>query len=628
MTVKIAIGSIVLAVAISWAGLYFYWSTQYKDRIYPGVTVGSIDLSGATINQANNIIQARVDKLSLSDFSFDYDGQVSVISITPPSPDSASSYPLVTFETSEIVETAFGQPEERTFFKYLTKHLITRTGKKVKPIYNLQEDSLNNQLATLYTEFITKPQNAYFSVKQTPGGKIELVSNPEKTGVTINFEELTNQIRKNLDDLNNSPITVNLINIEPEIRLSDLKGWESEALKLINANSLTLKIDEITSAEIKGKKSWAVPTNQLATWLKIEKTTNRTEVTLDQEKVATFLDEVVSPDINQDVVLPRFEIKDGKVTSWQTGQPGYRLDVTASAAIVSSAFSKGENEIVLITEKITPTSLTNDVDFQIKEIIGTGHSRFSGSPKNRRHNISVGAASLHGLLIKPDEEFSLLEALGEIDGTTGYLTELVIKGDKTVPEYGGGLCQVGTTVFRSALDSGLPITERRNHSYRVSYYEPAGTDATIYDPAPDFRFINDTGNYILIQTRIEGDDLYFDFWGVSDGRIATITDPVIYNIVKPPPTKIIETDSLAPGEKKCTESAHSGADAYFDYTVIYPEHATTTPIKTRRFSSHYMPWQAVCLVGREATSTPIIIGDEATTTPETSASTSSSTALE
>jgi vancomycin resistance protein YoaR len=259
-------------------------------------------------------------------------------------------------------------------------------------------------------------------------------------------------------------------------------------------------------------------------------------------------------------------------------------------------------------EKISAESLAADNDFRIKEIIGTGHSRFAGSPVNRRHNIKVGAASLHGLLIKPGEDFSLLKALGTIDDTTGYRTELVIKGDKTVPEFGGGLCQIGTTVFRTALASGLPISERRNHSYRVAYYEPAGTDATIYDPAPDFRFVNDTGNYILIQARLAGDDLYFDFWGVRDGRVATATAPTIYNIVKPEPTKIIETTELAPGEKKCTESSHNGADAYFDYTVTYPEGATTTPVQTRRFNSHYIPWQAVCLVGVAATSTPAVAG--------------------
>jgi len=174
---------------------------------------------------------------------------------------------------------------------------------------------------------------------------------------------------------------------------------------------------------------------------------------------------------------------------------------------------------------------------------------------------------------------------------------------------------VATTVFRSALGSGLPITSRRNHSYRVSYYEPAGTDATVYDPWPDFKFLNDTNNYVLIQSRIEGNDLYFDFWGTEDGRISTTTYPVIYNITPPPPTRIVETDELEPGQRKCTESAHNGADAYFDYIVTYPEGATTTPRQEVRFNSHYIPWQEVCLVGKEDviedTEEPIILDGEA-----------------
>ncbi len=90
---------------------------------------------------------------------------------------------------------------------------------------------------------------------------------------------------------------------------------------------------------------------------------------------------------------------------------------------------------------------------------------------------------------------------------------------------------------------------------------------------------------------------------------------MVYNIVKPPATKIIETDTLKPGEKKCTERAHNGADAYFDYTVIYPEGATTTLEQTRRFKSHYVPWQEVCLVGKSASSSP------ATSTPPVATST-------
>ena len=169
----------------------------------------------------------------------------------------------------------------------------------------------------------------------------------------------------------------------------------------------------------------------------------------------------------------------------------------------------GDN--LLIVEVDPVEKLENFNDLGIKELLGSGHSNFYGSSANRRHNIRVGSNKLSGMIIKPGEEFSLVKALGDVNKETGYLFEMVIKGNKTVPEYGGGLCQVATTLFRAALQSGLPITERRNHSYRVSYYEPAGTDATIYSPHPDLRFINDTGNNILIQARFESNDIYFDF---------------------------------------------------------------------------------------------------------------------
>jgi vancomycin resistance protein YoaR len=233
------------------------------------------------------------------------------------------------------------------------------------------------------------------------------------------------------------------------------------------------------------------------------------------------------------------------------------------------------------------------------ELLGTGYSNFSGSPNNRRHNIATGSAALHGLVIPPDKEFSLGEALGPIEKETGYLPELVIKGDKTVPEYGGGLCQVGTTTFRAAMASGLPITERRNHSYSVSYYLEnglPGTDATIYPPHPDLRFLNDTGQYILIQVRSAGNDLYYDLWGKPDGRIAERTTPRIWDRVSPPPTKEVETTDLAPGVRKCTERAHTGLKAEFTYTVKY----ANGEIKEQVFRSTYKPWQEVCLVGKAA----------------------------
>jgi vancomycin resistance protein YoaR len=444
----------------------------------------------------------------------------------------------------------------------------------------------------------------------------ELINNQEKIGKEINKDELFKDLRSNLNIFNNNTIVIKTRSKYPEVKQSDLELIRSQVQLIIDAGDLNVFYNDAK----KGKLSWKIDTKEIVTWISIKKGGDIFQIDFNIDKIKDYLLKNIADEINEDAVLPRMEVKNGKVASWQQGASGREVDIEASADLLAKKLFGSEREAELIVKDINIDELVSENNFQIKEIIGTGHSNFAGSPTNRRHNIKVGAAAVQGLLISPGEEFSLVENLGEIDAAAGYLPELVIKDNKTIPEYGGGLCQIATTIFRSALASGLPISARRNHSYRVSYYEPAGTDAAVYDPWPDIKFINDTGNYVLIQSRIEGNDIYFDFWGTSDGRVATTTKPVVYNIVTPKPTKFVETDSLAPGEKKCTEHAHNGADAYFDYTVIYPAGATTTPEQTTRFNSHYVPWQEVCLIGKTATSTPAT-SSNASSTPATSSTT-------
>src|SRR5690606_16105406 len=112
--------------------------------------------------------------------------------------------------------------------------------------------------------------------------------------------------------------------------------------------------------------------------------------------------------------------------------------------------------------------------------------------------------------------------LGDVDAANGYLPELVIKDNTTTPEYGGGICQVSTTVFRAAMQSGLDIVNRKNHSYPVAYYGAPGYDATVYSPAPDFMFRNDMTTPVLLKTSVVGTRVIFEVWGTSDGRQVTI----------------------------------------------------------------------------------------------------------
>jgi len=183
---------------------------------------------------------------------------------------------------------------------------------------------------------------------------------------------------------------------------------------------------------------------------------------------------------------------------------------------------------VIAAQKLLPKITLNQTnDLGINVLLGQGTSNFYGSPKNRVHNIKTGVAKFNGLIINPDEEFSFNALLGGSGPEQGFLPELVIKKNKTVPEYGGGLCQVSTTFFRVAINSGLKITERSAHAFPVQYYNPQGFDATIYEPHPDFRFVNNTPNHILIETKVRGYQLIFNFYGTNDGRNIRIKGPYI-----------------------------------------------------------------------------------------------------
>jgi vancomycin resistance protein YoaR len=135
----------------------------------------------------------------------------------------------------------------------------------------------------------------------------------------------------------------------------------------------------------------------------------------------------------------------------------------------------------------------------------------------------------NGVIIQPGEEFSFNQYLGPVRADTGFVPELVIKRSGTKPEFGGGVCQVSSTVFSTAVRAGLPITERRNHSYAVSYYEP-GTDATIYTGSVDLKFVNDTPGAILLWSTVQpGGILALDFYGTNDGREILVEEPVQFD---------------------------------------------------------------------------------------------------
>ncbi len=225
----------------------------------------------------------------------------------------------------------------------------------------------------------------------------------------------------------------------------------------------------------------------------------------------------------------------GKIATFSLGKNGKSLNVDKNVEQIIKTLKKNkenndEEYIQLIYNIIEPEIKASSAEkLGIKTLIGKGQSRFYGSTASRMHNIKTATARFHGLLINPGEEFSFVQNLGEVDGEHGYKEELVIKNKETKPEFGGGICQVSTTIFRAAIYSGLKIIERHNHAYPVHYYDPQGMDATIYIPNPDLRFLNNTNGHILIQAKVDipTRTLTFEFYGADDGRKIEIDGPHI-----------------------------------------------------------------------------------------------------
>ncbi len=240
----------------------------------------------------------------------------------------------------------------------------------------------------------------------------------------------------------------------------------------------------------------------------------------------------LSKKINTNSEEPALDIKQNRAVAFSPGQTGKELDVYTSSFDTIRALELGKNKLELTVLEAAPKgSLSQTNELGINELVAEGVSTFSGSPKNRRHNIAVGVEKFKGIIIAQGEEFSFNKYLGSVDAENGFLPELVIKGKEgTILEFGGGLCQVSSTTFRAAMQAGLPITARRNHAYAVQYYAPQGTDATIYPGSADLKFINDTPGAILVWPyEKDANTLIFDFYGTKDSRQVTLEKPVQYD---------------------------------------------------------------------------------------------------
>ena len=310
----------------------------------------------------------------------------------------------------------------------------------------------------------------------------------------------------------------------------------------------------------------------------------------------------IAKSFTKDPVDAVFKFQDGQVTEFKPAQNGIIVNPDSLSQEIMASFinleksNEKQEKLTPSFESIEPKIKNSDVnDLGIKELLGKGTSTFWHSSAIRNINITKGSSIVNRILVAPGDTFSFVKSLGEVSLAAGYKQAYIIRQGKTELDVGGGVCQVSTTLFRAMLDAGLNITERKNHAYRVSYYEEdskPGFDATVFIPSPDLKFVNDTAHHVLIQSVLDMDNrrLTYEIYGTSDGRKTNITNYRQWDSTPPPPDVWIDDPTLPVGKVVKDEQAIRGLKTAFDWTVTDKD---GNILHQKTFQSNFAAWAAV-----------------------------------
>jgi vancomycin resistance protein YoaR len=593
---KIAIAAVFCSLVVFFGvGAALVWAQGYDGRLGPNTFVGTIDVSGMDPEEAARTLRGRADALYASGVTVTLDGESATMPLTVLA--EGDSFDLVRFHVEESVDAAYAASRGKNGAAD-TIALLTELAKPNRaPLFvSADEEQIRASVRAAFPGREVPPVDAAFAFTRVGDAWTADVTDGTP-GEEFDFEPFMTALLARLSALDDAPVRLALTESDPQVTRDEAVSLTDDAVAALARAPYALTLDD--------GRSWIVTGADLASML-VPFREMGPVLDVDEAAFDAFVDPIAA-EVETEARNARFSVDGGRVSEFVGSQDGLSVNRgELKVRLLAAARGEGEAPIIIPTSVVEPDVTTEEAnDLGITDVLGVGTSSYRGSPANRVKNIRNGVNLLNGLLIAPDETFSLLAALKPFETDNGYLPELVIKGDKIQPEIGGGLCQIGTTSFRAAMNSGLPVVQRSNHSLVVSYYnDPSngnpGTDATIYDPAPDFQFKNDTGRYVLFQAEMNEDDasLAFTLWGTSDGRIGSYTPPEVTRWIGVGETVRTETLDLEPGVTKC-QSAHVGADTTFTYRVV----KTDGSVEERTFESHYRPLPEICLVGVEELST-------------------------
>lgn len=279
---------------------------------------------------------------------------------------------------------------------------------------------------------------------------------------------------------------------------------------------------------------------------------------VDAAKVRVLLEENVE-ELNQEAVDNGL-VRENGAFRFIEGAQGIEVDTAASAEVIRDFINDGwageSAQVELAAEIVEPRGAKEELS-RIKDVLGSFQTSYGDSGRNRCTNIEVAAGKIDGTLLYPGEEFSVAQTIGPLNASNGYQPAPSYENGQTVESYGGGVCQISTTLYNAVILAELEVTERSNHSMIVTYVKPS-MDAAIAGDYKDLKFVNNLDVPVYIEAYIEGKSVGFNIFGEEQrpsNRKVSFESEVVSR--QDPPTQFVATGDPA-GYIAVAGGAHTG----------------------------------------------------------------------
>ena len=278
-----------------------------------------------------------------------------------------------------------------------------------------------------------------------------------------------------------------------------------------------------------------------------------------EEEIKKYLSDNADK-VNQEAVDGGLVRENGsfKITG---GDEGIAVNVTKSAKTIADYITNDwdtkEASIALSADVVQPRGSKEQLS-KVKDVLGTFSTDYSSSSSGRAMNVSNGCSRINGALLYPGDVFSVYEAVSPFDAEHGYALAGSYENGTVVETYGGGICQVSTTLYNAVIRAELKINERYAHSMIVNYVKPS-MDAAIAGTVKDLKFENNTEAPIYIEGVTGGGVITFTIYGEetrSPKREVIFESEIVSE--NNPPVQIQGSSSYNVGYVSVQQSAHVG----------------------------------------------------------------------